>query len=509
MYYQLHMNYTYLKKAWLLLTLQLCIAAICVAQIPAAIPGDYADPSIIRVGDTYYSVATSSEWAPHYPIYQSKNLKDWKQTGYVFDQTPDWISGSFWAPEYYKIKDTYYIYYTARRKSDGISCIGVATSKYPDHGFKDQGVLMDFGKEVIDAFLFKDKGQLYITFKAYGLDDRPIEILGSKISADGLHLVGKPFSMLKDTARIGLEGQSILKVGKYYYLFYSAGNCCGIDCSYNVRVARSTTLQGPYELYKGNPVLYENKNWKCMGHGTFVTNAKGEYRYIHHAYNKDNTVFTGREGLISQVKFDKKSGWPVFKNLQGIPAIPTNITDNFTGMSLAKYWQWDFRHSVPRYLQINGKLQLSGATTEDNNTGVVLALRPYTSTFEASVDVVNHNNELKGLAYYGDANAALGIGIKGDSIICWTVRDNKWEKAGGIQVAATKVIGVQIRVDLQHNCTFYYKTDAKGWLALPLTQTVSASYLPQWDRSPRIGLHYKGSSSVNAEFDNFKIDFVK
>jgi hypothetical protein len=52
-------------------------------------------------------------------------------------------------------------------------------------------------KEAIDAFIFNDNGQLYITFKAYGLDDRPIEILGSKLSADGLKLEGEPFSLIK------------------------------------------------------------------------------------------------------------------------------------------------------------------------------------------------------------------------------------------------------------------------------------------------------------------------
>ena len=35
------------------------------------IPGDMADPSIIRVGDTYYATATSSEWAPFYPVFTS------------------------------------------------------------------------------------------------------------------------------------------------------------------------------------------------------------------------------------------------------------------------------------------------------------------------------------------------------------------------------------------------------------------------------------------------------
>lgn len=501
------MNYTFLKKAFLMLCAPLCAAISLMAQIPAAIPGDYADPSVLRVGNNYFSVATSSEWAPHYPIYQSQNLKDWKLTGYVFDKTPDWISGSFWAPEYYKINDTYYIYYTARRKADGISCIGVATSKYPDRGFTDKGVIIAYGKEAIDAFLYREKGQLYITFKAYGLDDRPIEILGSKLSADGLRLEGEPFSMLKDTERIGLEGQSILKRGKYYYLFYSAGNCCGVDCSYNVRVARSTNFKGPYELYSNNPVLFQNDKWKCMGHGTLVNDVAGKYYYIHHGYSKENTVFAGREGLVSQVQWDSKSGWPAFKSLPDVPPVPTLVTDNFSGSTPAKNWQWDFRNSAPQFSQANGKLKLSGTTTADNKTGIVLALRPYSAILEASVKVANSNNELKGLAYYGDANAALGIGVKGDSVICWAVRDGKWEKAGGVKVAQPQNVGVQIKVDANHNCTFYYNADGKGWLAVPLTQTLSASYLPQWDRSPRIGLHYKGTSISSAEFIEFKIDF--
>ncbi|RYD89853.1 MAG: beta-xylosidase, partial [Sphingobacteriales bacterium] len=204
--------------------------------IPAVITGDFADPSIIRANNAYYAVGTSSEWAPHFPIYISSDLKSWKQTGYVFDKAPDWTMGSFWAPEYYFMNDTYYIYYTARRKSDKISCIGVASSKYPDRGFTDHGVIIEQGKEAIDGFIYNYNGQLYITYKAYGLDNRPIEILGRKLSADGLKAEGEPFSLLRDDTRIGLEGQSILKKDDYYYLFYSAGNCCGGGCSYNVRV---------------------------------------------------------------------------------------------------------------------------------------------------------------------------------------------------------------------------------------------------------------------------------
>ena len=62
------------------------------------IHADMADPSITRVGDTYYAAGTSSEWAPYYPLFKSKDLVNWKQVGHIFDEKPDWTFSSFWAP---------------------------------------------------------------------------------------------------------------------------------------------------------------------------------------------------------------------------------------------------------------------------------------------------------------------------------------------------------------------------------------------------------------------------
>jgi xylan 1,4-beta-xylosidase len=93
------------------------------------IAGDFADPSVIRVGDTYYAAGTSSEWAPAYPIYSSKDLVNWAYVGPVFSSLPEWTMGSFWAPELFHRNGIFYVYYTARRKSDKRSFIGVATTR--------------------------------------------------------------------------------------------------------------------------------------------------------------------------------------------------------------------------------------------------------------------------------------------------------------------------------------------------------------------------------------------
>jgi len=464
------------------------------------IAGDLADPSIIRVDSVYYATGTSSEWAPHFPVYRSADLKNWRQTGYIFDKAPEWTIGSFWAPEYYKIGQTYYLYYTARRKSDNRSYIGVATSPYPDHGFTDHGVIIEHGKEAIDAFVFNDSGQLYITFKAYGLDDRPIELLGSKLSADGLKLEGELFSLLKDTARAGMEGQSILKKDNYYYLFYSAGNCCGSGCSYAVNVARSTSFRGPYELCNSNPILNENQDWKCMGHGTFVTAADGHTWYLHHAYNKKSDVFTGREAMLSVLNWQGPAGWPTLKTVEGKVTVTTDMNDSFDGARPANYWQWDFRHATPSLLQQKGLLRLSGKQTKDNLTGIVLTVKPTAESFDMTTSVTNRNKALKGLAIYGDANAAIGIGVQGDSVKVWKVQNKQWVAINSALVPSS-AIGLKIEMSPNRTCTFFYQKDKSTWIRL--ASDIDVNFLPQWDRSPRPGLHYNGTEKDYAQFSFF------
>jgi beta-xylosidase len=466
------------------------------------IAGDLADPSIIRVDSIYYATGTSSEWAPYFPIYRSSDLKDWRQTGYVFDKAPEWTVGSFWAPEYYKIGETYYVYYTARRKSDNRSYIGVATSRYPDHGFTDHGVIIAHGKEAIDPYIFNDGGQLYITFKAYGLDDRPIELLGSKLSADGLRTEGALFSLLKDTTRVGMEGQSILKKDNYYYLFYSVGNCCGEGCSYAVNVARSTSFEGPYQLFEGNPVLSENDTWKCMGHGTFVAAQNGRSYYLHHAYSKKSSVFTGREALLAELTWQQPGDWPLLKTVVNDNIAKAAIYDDFNGKAISKYWQWDFRHASPLVEQQKGLLRLSGRQTKDNLTGIVLTVRPTSDSFDITTTVENNNKALKGLVVYGDAGAAIGIGVQGDSVKVWKV-ENKQRTIIKEALVPRSAVSLKITMSPGRICDFFYQTEKATWVKL--SAGIAAGFLPQWDRSPRLGLHYNGDEKENATFSFFRL----
>src|SRR4051812_8148554 len=69
------------------------------------LPGDFPDPSVIRVGTNYWATATCSEWAPFFPILHSIDLVNWELVGHVFQKKPDWSSKNYWAPEISFYKD--------------------------------------------------------------------------------------------------------------------------------------------------------------------------------------------------------------------------------------------------------------------------------------------------------------------------------------------------------------------------------------------------------------------
>ncbi len=274
---------------------------------------DLPDPSIIRIGKNYYATGTSGNAERVYPIYESKNLVTWTPCNTVFDQWPDWAAGAFWAPEFYEHNGRVLCYYTALQKSDRTSCIGVAVSDGIGSPFVDKGPLVKTTNEAIDAFVIDVDGQLYITWKAYGLDSsrRPIEILAQKLSFDGLHLEGEPFSLLRDDERIGMEGQCIFHEGEYYYILYSIRDCCSPQSDYAVSVARCKSFFGPYEKFSGNPILQGNDaDIQSCGHGTMVRTPKNRMYYLCHAYLVGRYK-QGRQPIIQEIRIGK-DGWPYF-----------------------------------------------------------------------------------------------------------------------------------------------------------------------------------------------------
>ncbi len=481
------------------------------------IRGDVADPTMIRFGDAYYAAGTSSEWAPFYPVFKSTDLVNWTQTGHVFNEKPAWTSNSFWAPELFvnPTNGRVYCYYTARQASTGISYIGVASAKSPEQKFTDHGPLVEYGTESIDAFVYNDDGQLYISWKAYGLDKRPVEILGSKLSADGLKLEGDPFTLLVDDKMIGMEGQYHFKKGDYYYIVYSALGCCGPKSDYEVYVARSKDFTGPYEKFDGNPILHGGAgDFMSCGHGTAVELPDGRMFYLCHAYAAGNGYFLGRQPILQEM-FVNADGWVEFKTgrlavaKQPVPfagTVQKPVTGFYDDFRKAKpEWSWNYPYSDIIKANWKNRLSLSGRMKPDRHNGTAICVRPSALGYTFETRVINSNPSVKGLTMYGDDRNLVVWGVHSGKLILKVIDNGVETTLYESRMGNYGTPWLRVAVESGSVLTFYYSINGVEWTQLA-DHIVDRRDLARWDRVARPGLIQIGSEDAPAEFAYFKLE---
>lgn len=481
------------------------------------ISGAFPDPSVIRVGDTYYAAGTSFNFAPCYPLYRSTDLVNWEQVGAVFPEPPEWTSVDFWAPELFYHDSTFFVYYTAKHKTDNVACIGVASAKNPEQGFTDHGPLIVWGEEAIDAYVFKDDdGQLYITWKAYGLTEgRPIEILASKLSQDGLHLVGEHFS-LTDHSRGWQggndEGQCLVKHGDWYYLFYSDGGCCDNKCDYRVRVSRSKELRSGWEQYP-EPILEGGSPWVCPGHGTLISAPGDRMFYLHHAYHEDDFEFIGRQGLLSEIAWNEETHWPFFVNGNTPPvkadappdhaslARDTVVDTYYADPELLTGREWDLHFPRPVSRYENGILELTGSHSGNN----FLGFRPETGDYSLQAEIIPGDRKT-GIGIYTNNDKMLVFSADREKLCISMIRDNEELLLSSSELIDNERIFLKIVVGTGRMVRFSWSENGDRWHPLQVMNesVYDASFLAVWGYSPRAGLIWKGNTTP-AEYGDIKV----
>lgn len=483
------------------------------------IAGDLPDPTVIRVGNDYYAAGTTSEFVPDYPLFHSKDLINWERIGAVFTTPPAWIKGDCWAPELYYNNGTYFVYYTARKKSDNVSCIGVASTTDITKGFTDHGTLIEWGNEAIDAYIFKDDdGKLYISWKAYGLDKRPIEILASELSADGLSLIGEHFTLTDHTKGWigrGDEGQCIVKRNGYYYHFYSIGGCCDNRCDYRVHVSRAKSLRGEWEQYEPNAILQGGGAWLCSGHGTLVQTPDNRYFYLYHAYNTNDFEYVGRQALLDELVWNDETGWPYFKygntptTQAPVPFKGTvqqrniDFNDDFSSAEKDRFWQWDMYSSKPVATKNSNSLNLTNTKEGYSFWGI----NSQTGNYTMSTKVSTKGSNFKGLTIYGGINKLYAWGISGNEIKLFKLDNDQKTELYSIPAGNSSTIYLKAEAINARLYRFYWSTNDIEWHIFPLNnQHVDISGLPQWGRGLRIGLLVENNGNDNnATFSHFNL----
>ncbi|MBN2274673.1 MAG: family 43 glycosylhydrolase [Bacteroidales bacterium] len=258
------------------------------------------DPSrMIRNNDGRYWIFTTGQgvWCMS---SSNTNFSDWRAESTPFGSSwPSWIRnyvtnfrGNFWAPDVIKMNSKYYLYYSCA--GDGApAAIGVTTATNLTGPWTDQGMVVA-GNNAIDPSLLQDGTNLWMTWGNWvgGIDLCQLSTsTGKRLNSTTYHLVSGE-----------VEGPCLIKNGGYYYLFYQRGLCCnGVNSTYYVVVARSSSVTGPYT---GERVFLPNRDGRYIGPGHI---GYGEGKLTYHFYDGNDN---GNAKLMITT-LGWVNGWPV------------------------------------------------------------------------------------------------------------------------------------------------------------------------------------------------------
>ncbi|MCX5363885.1 arabinan endo-1,5-alpha-L-arabinosidase [Streptomyces sp. NBC_00124] len=279
------------------------------------------DPTVIRLKSGGY-VAYSTGGVIGARL--SKDRKHWADSGNAFAEPPSWWyeyndTGDPWAPDISYRAGKYWLYYAVSSWGTNHSAIGVATSTSGLPGtWTDRGKVFSSERtdtwNAIDPALIKADGRLWMSFGSYWTGIRMVELnprTGKAVEGTTVHhLATRP------DAPYAVEGPYIVKHGRYYYLFASYDACCsGVNSTYKIKVARSTSVTGPYTDSTGKPMLEGGGDLLLEGHGRYIGTGgqsvfrdRGQDWLAYHYYDAEDEG-TPKLGL-NRLSW-KKNGWPV------------------------------------------------------------------------------------------------------------------------------------------------------------------------------------------------------
>src|ERR1017187_6438092 len=476
------------------------------------LPGYHPEPTLVRIGNTYWMASTSGDWAPEFPLYRSTDLRHWTATGAVFPQTPEWASGSFWAPEMVADGGRVLVYYVGRKR-DGPLCIAVATAAHAEGPYTDHGpILCESDGSIDPSFVRDEHGQPFLIWKEDGNSEgKPTPIWAQPLSGDLLHLTGSKTQLLvNDPASWEggvVEGPYIFRHAGRFYLFYAGNACCGTACHYAEGVARAGHLFGPWEKDPANPIIRPNAAWKCPGHGTAVETPSGTDYFLYHAYPAVETVYLGRESVLDRITWSTDS-WPVINagfgtgggSLPGGTAPRQNsFIDEFQQPLPDPEWKWPIVYA-PAFHVGNGHLTLEAST---NQTPVFLGRSLMAAAYVATVGVDATGDAEGSLGIIGGTRSELVLAKHGGRLELWRVtgaaRDVLWRQ----EFAGRSMSWLRVSSTGNAEATFSYSLDRKHWTnAGP---AINLAGLPPWDQGLRIGLVSDGPAGTQATFVHFSL----
>ena len=411
--------------------------------------GFYPDPSICRVGDTYYMVNSSFEWYPGLPIHTSKDLVNWKKIGHGLHR-PDQIvyqdglknSNGIFAPSIRYNNGTFYIINTMVGQKGNF----IITAKNPAGPWSDPLWIKD--APGIDPSLFWDTdGRCYYT--GASLIDKTQTPWPSKngvwmqeIDPDKGVLLGEKKQLTFGHASNArwAEGPHLYKIDNEYLLLIGEG---GTSEFHAVTVFNSKNLWGPYIPNHANPVMtHRHLGYSYpiiqTGHADLIQTQNGDWWSVLLAKRPiEGYSILARETFLAKVEMSRQEsgvtpvynpGFGLLQKEQTRPNLPWSpfpamlSRDNFDTAVIDLEWNCLRSPQTSWYRQANGFLQidLRPVTVSEWKNPSFLAKRVKDHNYEVMTKMIfstQKENESAGIVLYRKSSIHYQLLKQKDQII--------------------------------------------------------------------------------------------
>lgn len=391
------------------------------------IKGFYPDPSVCKGKDTYYLVCSSFQYFPGVPLFESKDLINWKQIGHCLTRESQVklekisSSGGVFAPTIRYNSGKFYMITTNNTTNQNFYVwTDNIYGEWSDPIFVDQGG--------IDPSLYFEDDKTY--FISNGTDDCGISgIVQCEIDIETGKKLTTSRTIWTGSGGRFIESPHMYKINGMYYLMVAEG---GTEYGHMVTYARSDSLYGEFVGYKLNPVL-TNRNLggyeiQGVGHGELIEDNEGNWWIIHLGFRQQGQWnqyhYLGREVFLSPITFGDDGWFTAGDNGTTTKSFTINninksILQNekkhytFENTDWDKEWCYLRIPSKKNYRFYDNKLSLKGTeiTLEEVGSPTFVGLRQRDFNGEITCDLCLSEGEA-GITLYMDENHHYDLAIQ-------------------------------------------------------------------------------------------------
>lgn len=499
---------------------------------------DVPDPSMLRVGDTYYMSSTTMHMNPGQPIMKSKDLVSWEMLDYTYDIIADTdalalrndevaYGGGSWASSLRYHNGVYYL--TTFANTTGETYVYKTTDI--ESGDWDTYTIDGLYHDM--SLHFEDDGRV---FMIYGVHDiRIVELTedATAIKESGVHeiLIPSASDIAGTEFFVRSEGAQMHKVNGKYYVFLIVWPR---DSMRTQLVYRADELFGDYE---GRIILEDSG----IAQGGMIDTPDGDWYAM---LFQDNGA-VGRTPFLIPMTWE--DDWPVLgEDLKApreldLPAPDSNIpgivtSDNFERSEIWEellayednrgendYYrdafplQWQWNHNPdnrfwsltdrPGYLRLtNDRIDTSFVTTR--NTITQRTFGPQSSAVIALETANMNNGDIAGLGALQRNYGFVGV-HKEDENISVIMRNGSEDYNEVIESISVDVDRIYLRIDMDFTdrtdeAMFYYSLSGNDWQRIG--NTLQMSYTLPHFMGYRFALFNYATETTGGyvDFDFFK-----